>query len=268
MSIVLNENEWAKEMIENRQLGTKPFETLKRVARYYIDLGYNKRDIRRNVDRFVFHCGESSTAKRWSDKIEKAISLAQKNNAIQIDSIKITQPEITVIKSLDSIQVQKLAFTLLCLAKYWNTAYPVCDSWVSNKDNEVMRMANIHTSIRNQSQYFHILMEHNMIRPSKKIDNTSIKVLFIEDGETAMDITDFRNLGYQYLMYCGDTKYFQCQNCGIIARKNKSAEMEEIQVKGRRQKYCSDCAVKVNIQKTMIRVMRNRELKESVTGKI
>lgn len=268
MSIVLNENEWAKEMIENRQLGTKPFETLKRVARYYIDLGYSKRETRRNVDRFVFQCGESSTAKRWSDKIEKAISLAQKNSAIQIDSIKITQPEIDIIKSIDGMQVQKLAFTLLCLAKYWNIAYPFCDSWVSNKDNEVMRMANIHTSVRKQSQYFHMLMECGLVRPSKKIDNTSIRVLFIEDGDVALEVTDFRNLGYQYLMFCGDTKYFQCQNCGIISKKNKNAEAEESQVRGRRQKYCNDCAVKVNIQKTMIRVMRNREIRDGATGKI
>ena len=259
MSIVLNENEWAKEMIDTRQLGKKPFETLRRAARYYLDLGYSTKETRRCLDRFVFQCGESSTAKRWIDRIEGAISSAQKYKAICIDRIVISESEMTVIRSMESVQVQKLAFTLLCLAKYRNEAFPFCDSWVSCRDNEVMQMANIHASVRRQSEYFHTLMEHGIIRPSKKIDNTSIRVLFIEDGEPVMEISDFRNLGYQYLMYCGDTRYFVCQNCGIVTKKNKNAQAEEAQVRGRKQKYCAECAVKVNIQKTMVRVMRNRD---------
>jgi len=259
MSLILKENEWAKEMLDSIQLGKKPFETLKRIARYYFDQGYNKRDTRRLIDRFVFQCGESSTAKRWADKIERAISAAQKSAAINIECIRITKPEIETIRSLDNIQAQKLAFTLLCLAKYWNEAYPFCDSWVGSKDNEVMQMANIHASIRKQSEYFRILIESGLIRASKKIDNTSIRVLFITDGETEVEIRDFRNLGYQYLLHNGDAKFFQCQNCGIITRKNKIAAEEDVQIRGRKQKYCTECAVKVNIQKTMIRVMQNRD---------
>ena len=120
MSIVLNEHEWAKEMIECRQLGKKPFDTIRRISRYYFDLGYKRRDVRRTIDRFVFQCGESPTSKRWSDKIDGAITMAQKNKAIIIDSIVITKPEMAIIESLVGSQVQKLAFTLLCLAKYRN----------------------------------------------------------------------------------------------------------------------------------------------------
>lgn len=258
MSIVLNEHEWAKEMIECRHLGKKPFDTIRRISRYYFDLGYKRRDVRRTIDRFVFQCGESPTSKRWSDKIDGAITMAQKNKAIIIDSIIITKPEMAIIESLGGSQVQKLAFTLLCLAKYRNAVSPLSDSWVSCKDNEVMKMANIHTSVRKQSEYYHSLIESGVIRPSKKIDNTNIQVLFAEDGDTAIEITDFRNLGYQYLLYRGDKRFFVCQNCGIITKKKKDAPEEELQVRGRKQKYCGECAIKVNIQKTMVRVMRNK----------
>ena len=43
MSIVLKENDWAEKMIQSKSLGKKPSETLRRVARYYIDSGMRKR---------------------------------------------------------------------------------------------------------------------------------------------------------------------------------------------------------------------------------
>ena len=36
MTVVLKENDWAHDMIERNELGNKPSETLRRVARYYI----------------------------------------------------------------------------------------------------------------------------------------------------------------------------------------------------------------------------------------
>ena len=40
MNIILNENEWAENMIKTKSLGKDPFETICRVARYYIDNNY------------------------------------------------------------------------------------------------------------------------------------------------------------------------------------------------------------------------------------
>jgi len=42
MNIILKENEWAEKMIQDRSLGKKPYQTLYRVARYYLDSGYSK----------------------------------------------------------------------------------------------------------------------------------------------------------------------------------------------------------------------------------
>lgn len=51
--IVLNENDWAVEMIQSRSLGRKPYETLCRVAKYYIDKkGYSKKEVRKTMDDF------------------------------------------------------------------------------------------------------------------------------------------------------------------------------------------------------------------------
>ena len=56
MSIVLNEHDWAEEMIRARSLGSKPYETFCRVARYYIDKDYSKKDVRQILDAFLLQC--------------------------------------------------------------------------------------------------------------------------------------------------------------------------------------------------------------------
>lgn len=249
--IVLNENEWAKEQLEARELGKKPSETLRRIARYYLDEGYSAKDTRLKLDAFLIQCDPLSSLPKWSDTLDFAVNRANKYHAIEIESIYITDNEMKKIDSLDGKMTRRLAFTLLCLAKYWKHVIPDGDYWVNNGDNEIMSMANISTSIKRQCALYGTLRELGMIQFSKKVDNTSVKVLFVEDGETVLNIKDFRNLGYQYLMYHGEP-YFECTNCGITTKIANPANR-------RRQKYCADCATKIRIQQNIDSVMKYRK---------
>lgn len=250
MSIVLNEHEWAENMISSKSLGNKPSETLSRVARYYIDKGYSKKETRKLLDTFLIQCEPTSSLPKWSDALDNALNRALKYEAVDIESINITKPEMDKIDALEGKQIKRLAFTLLCLAKYWMFLLPSNDNWVNNKDNEIMAMANINTSIKRQAAMYWSLRECGMIRFSKRVDNTNIRVCFVEDGEVVMRITDFRNLGYQYLKYHGDS-YFECVNCGLTTKIKEPN-------KGRKQKYCRDCAIAINTQQRVNSVMRHR----------
>ena len=249
MSIVLNEHEWAQEKIESRSLGTKPFETLSRVAKYYIDKNYSKKETRDILDTFLLQCDPTVSLPKWSETLDYAVLRALKCNAVKIDGVEITKPEINRIDSLEGIQVRRLAFTLLCLAKYWDIVNPQGDHWVNSKDSDIMRMANINTSIKRQSLMYHTLNEAGMIQFSKKVDNTNVRVRFITQGDVALTITDFRNLGYQYLRYHGEP-YLECQNCGITVKSKNTI--------GRKQKYCKECASDMYIKQTVNSVMRQR----------
>lgn len=251
MTIVLNEHDWAKERIETRSLGVKPFETLSRVARYYIDENYSKKETRELLDTFVLQCEPTASLPKWSNTLDFAVSRALKYNAIRIDGIQITDKEMMVIDSLDGKQIKRLAFTLLCLAKYWDVVNPQGNHWVNNKDSEIMHMANINTSIKRQSLMYYKLKERGMIQFSKKVDNTNVRICFISPGDTVVTITDFRNLGYQYLKYHKEP-YFECQNCGIITKLNNPRH-------GGKQKYCKDCAIEVATKQRVNSVMRQRD---------
>ncbi len=250
MTIVLNEHEWAREKIESHSLGEKPFETLSRVARYYIDSGGSKKDVRQKLDAFLLQCDPTASLTKWADTLDYALACALKYNAIQIQSIDITKGEMERIDSLDGKQIRRLAFTLLCLAKYWDVVNPSGDHWVNSKDSDIMRMANINTSIKRQSMMYYNLNKAGMVQFSKKVDNTNVRVCFISQGEVAVKVTDFRNLGYQYLMFHGEP-YFECQNCGITTKLKDP-------VHGAGKKYCKECAVEIVMKQKVNSVMRHK----------
>lgn len=253
MSIVLNEHYYAEQAIQTRSLGKKPSETLSRVARYYIDScdSSTKRTIRSKLDLFLLQCDSTASIPKWSKMLDFATDWAFKHEAIQIDSIVITKPEMEKIDSLDGKQIRRLAFVLLCLSKYWNIVNSQNDNWVNSKDNEIMAFANINTSIRRQCAMYATLRDTGLIQFSKKVDNTNVRVCFAEDGDVAMTITDLRNLGYQYLKYHGEP-YFECTNCGITVKIDEPT-------KGRKQKYCKECAVEIKTKQNVNAVMRHRK---------
>ena len=107
--IVLNEHEWAEEMIASRSLGKKPFETLSRVSRYYIDNGIPKNQVRKMLDVFLIQCEPTASIPKWADTIDAALARAMKYEAVSIKSIDITKPEMEKIDALDGKQVRRLA---------------------------------------------------------------------------------------------------------------------------------------------------------------
>lgn len=250
MSIVLNEYEWAERMINNHELGKKPIETLNRVAKYYLENKYSKREIRKMLDTFLTQCDPSASLVHWSDTLDKVAKNVGKFPLIRLDGVDITKNELERIETLGGKQVRRLAFTLLCVAKYWDIVSESNNHWVNSPDKEIMQMANINTSIKRQSLMFAELREAGFIKFSKKIDNLNVQVLFMEPGETALHIQDFRNIGYQYLKHYG-APYFECVNCGITVKIQEPA-------RGRRQKYCPSCAIELHTKQKVDSVMRKR----------
>lgn len=250
MSIVLNEYDWAERALKDKALGKKPYETLSRVAKYYTYKNYTRKEVRRLLDEFLLQCEPTASLVTWSDTLDNAAKYAAKYPLIMIEEIVVTKPEMEKIDALPGKQLRRLAFSLLCIAKYLYAVSPNTSYWVGTPDNEIMKMANINTSIKRQSSMFGQLKDAGMIRFSKQIDNLSVQVLFVEDGETAVRITDFRNLGYQYMKYHGEP-YFECAHCGLTD-KIKSATQR------RPQKYCAQCAVEIRTRQNVNSVMRLR----------
>lgn len=250
MSIILNEMEWTKNAMERRELGQNPVEMLGRVAKYYSSLGQKKDEVRSGVERYLLQCDPYASAVLWGDTIDSAVKYGVKHPFVMIDRITVTKPEMKTIRDVSGIQAQRLAFTLLCVAKYRMKINPNADGWVNMQESEIVKMANINTSFKRQNLMYGQLIDSGLLQASKRITNLNVRVLFMEEGETALEITDFRNLGNQYMKYIGKP-FFVCQNCGLTVKVPDGASPGKM-------KYCPDCALKVRIRQNVDSVMRSR----------
>lgn len=231
--IVLRENEWAEQMIKESKIGDSLNETLRRVARYYLDAGYDRGKTRAILDTFLLKCQPSVSLVKMSDRLDDAVSSAVRREAVYIESIPITVGEINRIKQLKSRQCERVAFVLLCLAKYWIAVKRENSGWVFNKDNEVMSLADVSASIKRQCAIYRQLAGAGMIQLSKRIDSFAVKVCFIEPGEVAMRVSTFKSLGYQYCRYLGE-RFDECETCGTLMKPSPSSY-------GRKRRFCDEC---------------------------
>ena len=232
--IILNEPEYASGALIRDDLGENVYNTLRIVARYFIDSGYKRAEVRERLETFLVRCKPDANLQSWENTLNSAVKYAERVPALELEKIVISEGEIKKIKLLPGKQMQRLAFTLLFLSKYWDAISPLNHHWVRNPDTEVMYFANIKSSVRHQCAMFRQLEQLGYIRFAKSIDNLSVQVLFGVDGQPAVEIYDGRNIGYQYMRYCGEP-YIECAGCGITFRVAQKSV-------GRPRKYCKTCA--------------------------
>lgn len=244
MSIVLNEVRWAHDICTcaSPKFESKPFETLTRVAKYYKYGGMPKEDARDALDSFLLKCKPDANTVLWAETLDRAVKAGYKYPILDMDSIKVTEGEMAAVKELETGQLQRLAFTLVCLRKYWDAYIPNNNGWVRSSDSDIMRMANIRTSIKRQCALFKALNDKGYIKFSRQVDNLNVQVLIAESGEDVLEVSRFDNLGYQYLKSCGDPYYYECCSCGITEKRKD--------IRSRPPKYCPSCAGLVKARQT------------------
>ena len=248
-NIVLNERACAEYALDNLSLGAKPIETLGRVARYYYSVGYKKKDIGSLLEDFMLKCDPTTNIVKWQAAIDRQVSNADKYELIDISNVSITKAEIDKIQQIDGKLLQRLMFTMLCLAKYSNAINPKNNNWVNKKDKEIFSLANISLTTKRQSLMINDLWTMQYIGFSRVVDNININVKIIDDGSpTVLYISDFRNLGNQYMRYCGE-KYIECECCGKVVKENHG-----------KQHYCNECAIEIDRQKSLERYYKPQVL--------
>lgn len=233
--IILNEKDWARKAIDAHSLGTKPYDTIVRVAKYYKAEGYRNGELRRRVEDFMIRSDPSLSLVKWDGAISSAISAAEKYPIICIHGVSITDTEMDKISRLQSVLQRRLMFTLLCLAKYGNAVNPKNGWWVNIPQKDIFSLANIQLTTKRQSLMINDLWQTGMIGYSCLVDNINLQVKIVDDGEPVLFVDDFRNLGNQYMRYMG-AEFIECEGCGLVIRQ---------QSRKSHQKYCRECAASV-----------------------
>lgn len=233
--IILNEKEYAEKCIKENHIDKKPFKTLSILAKYYYHhCGYKPKKIKSLLVEFLAKNYDLYNVNRasWDLTIDKITKNVRKYKLYEIDGVWITKAELETIESIGNKVLERVAFTLLCLAKLSILKNENNPGWVNNDASEVFALANAKCKAEEMYMKLNKLVVKGLLGTATRIDNLSLKVKYINDNsEKVLFINDFRELGLEYLYYKGED-YVRCKECGLLIKNNKN----------KTKKYCKDCA--------------------------
>lgn len=170
-------------------------------------------------------------------KIEEYVKNASKYPFKDIESIKITKKELDFIANLNNIRLEKIAFVLLCIAKYECYYHDEPKYWISWSLNNISKLARVHVTKDENRQLFRELVLSGVIESNSSGVNLYEHILFVshdKDDSVVLELSevDYKELAYTYLFYKnGFSGYVHCEKCGRLVKQ-----------KSNRQKFCNECA--------------------------
>lgn len=233
MNIILNEKKEAERIIKDGNFDMPAIAAINLIARYWHQVeGVRDQELHDRINEFMRQHMPNYNQISWHNAVAKQVARADQYKLCEIDCVSITEKELEVIGTLGGQRLERVAFTLLCLAKYYNARNPNNNNWCNQDAKVIFSLSCTNVTISVQDQILHELMKRGLIEFSNKVSNTNIRVLFIDDqSEQAMTVDDFRKLGYEY-EYWRTGGFYRCASCGILTKKPKKYT----------RKYCPLCA--------------------------
>lgn len=242
--VVFDEIEFGEDVYKNGIKSKKYILTeLLNVAKY---LNYNNIEIKNNLIKFCEKHIDNFNIEEWEDILIDTIEKAIKYPPLTGKIINITQSELDVIARLEDIEAQKVLFILLVINKFKN--YTIDVSRV-----ELFKLAKVKANTKKQESILYLLNSNGFteiynVTRNKKNKNYR-KVTFVDDtSDIVITINNFDNIILYYLRYLGEN-IINCGVCGVLISPTNN-----------KNKYCSECAKEINIQKTI----ENRKNSKSV----
>ena len=262
----MNEYTYAENLLNKQDLkacdlGDKPSSTLNLLARYYREIGKNDDEIKECLSDFLNRClKDKYKESKWIDSIFYQVIKSKKYNLKKVDNVIVTKSEMEIIQSVKGKTRQKVLFTLLILAKYYNAVSDKNKNWTNLEYKKIFKLANVQLSIQNQALLINDLYNCGFVNVSKNVGKPNIQVNFVDnESDTVLTITRLKDLGKEYLMFCGED-YIRCQKCGTLVKNYKNTN-----------KYCKTCGQYQPIEtKTVICVDCGKEFSVDarITNKI
>ena len=239
MSIILNERKQAEEILKSNYIGSKPSATLFILGKYYRKvIGYDVNETYKALNDFMVKNYLNYNPVAWENFIDDISKKSNRYDLREIDSVGITKFELDTIALLKDITLEKLVFSMLCHAKLYNLSSENNNNWINTKLPEIFKTARVNVKFKDDKMFLiNRILNTNVLESidddgnlqytplisiSKKNTNKNIQLLFIDNNnKPILNIDDFRELGYEYLLYLGEN-YSRCEDCGVLFKQNKN----------------------------------------------
>lgn len=233
---------YAKNVINNHNIDeNNAIEHIKMLAKYNFHVEKMKDDENyRSIVEYMSNYWDCFAEADYEQIIGNFIKEAHNFSFKNIGTIEITRKELDFIGSLDNIRLEKIAFVMLCIAKYKCYYHDSPNYWIDWNLNAISKLARVHVTKKEN------LLLYRQLVLAGAIESNSVKkklyehVLFASNGEndeTILELSenDYKELAYTYLYYKnGFTGYVHCEKCGRLIKQ-----------KSNRQKFCDECSVLV-----------------------
>jgi len=252
--LILNEENYAKSIYNGLNYDVKSLMTkIRYVTRYLIHSKCQcDEDVYVNTVQWLKKHHDNFDESCYSNVISDAIKGAHKYPFYKIDSINITQPELTAIASLNDLRAEKILFVLLCMAKQQSKSNGFTNGLVKYSITDLCKMARISVPAEDREYILHKLLKCGMIESPKKNDTKCLFVKIICDGEEVLSIDelDCQELAYVYLSWKNNGKgYTKCHRCHRLMKQSKTKP----------KKYCEECAKIVQTEQKRLWAEKNRK---------
>jgi hypothetical protein len=250
MPVILNEEEYAKRIIDTGEVGNKPTSTLFLLSRYFRQkMEYGEKKTEKELNQFMVNNYKNYIPAQWEDIIEDIAKKGKKYKLQKIDYIGITQKELDKISKVCNLKYEKLLFTMLCYAKLYNHLSETNNSWVNTDIRELYKIARVTVKYRNDKfLYLNDLEAAGLISFSNKNDNLNMKINFVDQfTDYVLKVDDFRELGYIYQQYTNNGSFTNCKECGRLIKKTNNKCL-----------YCNDCKVLISARQKRDWDLKNR----------
>lgn len=254
MRLILNEETLLQKILNEDYIDEKkPSNTIKILAKHYFLNGKKRGQIIKLIDEFLSVNKVGYNSVRWRKVIEGIVDLVRKNKDYEVVNItiQITKNEINKIKSYNNLKYEKLLFVLLVYAKIYNQLNKNEKNWVNEQHKYIFSDAKIAIKSDEQGKMLYKLRKDELIDISNRVDCTNLKINYIDNddnSEVVIEISDFRNLVFEYLRYFEPDKYMRCEECGLLIKTTNN-----------KTKYCSECARKIHNEIKLNTWHKNKE---------
>lgn len=235
---------------------TNPTNTIRKLARYnFYVLQYGETKNYSAIIQYMSTNYSDFSEFAYQKDILGCIRDAEKTKWKNIDTINITKSEIDTILTLDDIRKQKIAFVLLCTAKYRDAYKENNEHKTDISVTDLYKMARVVIPQSDRTVFMHFLVQAQMVEKHNFAGVKNKKVLFVsEDPDDqvilSLNETDFLELAYVYMDYISNhIGYGKCEKCGRMIKHSKTKP----------KKYCEECSKVVATEQKRLWAEKSRK---------
>lgn len=260
----MNEQAYIDKLKAIGNLGEDIGYTVSLLAKSYFTEGDDINTARNRLEEDIAKYEPELSKKQSKVFIENALKLSNNHELIKVNEILITQMEMNCIMNIESdnkafktSSLRRLAFTLLCFAKFEMAKNKGNDLWINYNLNRIYKAAKLTGRSESQNNmYLHELYNKGLVKFAPHKNGIGVRVNFVDEDENensniVVRIKDINYAGDYFLQYCGK-KYIECKSCGKPILKTTVNLL-----------YCKDCSVMINREKTRNRMAELRKNKVS-----